>query len=68
MKKPFNFTELSQSRCRICNRRLKKNLVERKEQKPICFRCYVKKEYYNGHIFHEKYLKKVGIRYVKRTN
>lgn len=37
-KKPYKYNVLSNVRCIICNKRLKKNVVERK---PTADKCYV---------------------------
>ena len=50
MKKPYDFTELSNKKCSNCNKtRLKKNLVERKQTATLCHKCYVQNEKARGH-------------------
>lgn len=42
MKKPYRHDEVSNVVCSVCGRPLKRNVVERKENKPDkCYRCYV---------------------------
>ena len=41
MKKPYSFKELSDVRCQDCGRRLKMNVVARKERRNAkhCYKC-----------------------------
>ncbi len=45
MRKPFNCNELSDVRCEICGKPLKKNLVSRKEKRGlICYKDWLSRE------------------------
>lgn len=42
MTKKKNYSELSKHRCTNCNKRLKKNIVERKTVTPkFCYWCFI---------------------------
>ena len=41
MKKPHRYDELSEERCSKCRKRLKLNVTERKERRPLlCYPCH----------------------------
>ena len=48
MKKPYKFNEMSNVKCEICNKQLKKNVVERKTTKVT--RCYKDEKHPSGHM------------------
>lgn len=40
MKKPYKFTDKSGVRCVACGTRLKKNLVVKKPDADMCYKCF----------------------------
>lgn len=40
MKKPHDYKVLSNKRCRRCNTKLKKNLVEKIPSADLCYKCF----------------------------
>ncbi len=43
-KKPYTNTELSDKRCRSCGKRLKKNLLAKRPDADLCYRCFTGKK------------------------
>lgn len=42
-KKPFAYTEVSDKKCEVCGKQLKKNLIAKKPDANICYRDFRKK-------------------------
>ena len=40
MRKPYRFDALSDRKCRLCSKRLKKNLVAKKPDADLCWICF----------------------------
>ncbi len=52
MKKPYKFDQVSSDvRCSICHKPLKLNVIDRKNNPKLCYKCSKKKESYK----HEDY-------------
>jgi hypothetical protein len=43
MKKPFKHTDLSEKRCKLCHRPLKKNLLAKRPDAELCYKCFALK-------------------------
>lgn len=39
-KKPYTYREMSNKRCAVCGKNLKKNLVAKKPDAKLCYICY----------------------------
>jgi len=39
MKKPYEYKELSNEKCKVCGKRLKKNLMHKAPHADICHSC-----------------------------
>jgi hypothetical protein len=42
MKKPYANTDLSDRKCKKCGNRLKKNLLVKKPNAELCYKCFTK--------------------------
>ena len=51
MKKPYDFREMSDKKCTVCDKSLKKNVVERQ---PAADRCYAHEKNKSGHAKRER--------------
>jgi len=40
MKKPYKFNQMSERKCVVCGKRLKKNLLEKKPDADMCYKCF----------------------------
>ena len=52
-KKPYKFTEMSDKKCRICGKLLKKNVVERQPTADTCY-AHESSERKSGHAKRER--------------